>query len=97
MAVTVMLDFLNESCVAVNSPCDTLVLLDHVSALPNSLCADILLIEVMQFFSFSLLEWSRVYFIYTLCTSTAYLWEESLLERYAKIIVGYCKVSKLVR
>ena len=35
MAVTVILDFLNESCVAVKSPRDSLIPLDHVSALPN--------------------------------------------------------------
>ena len=44
MAVIVILDFLNGSCVAVNSPCDTL--LDHVSALLNFLYAGLLLIEV---------------------------------------------------
>lgn len=54
MDVTVILDLLNESCAAVNSPCDTFILLDHVSALPNPFDADLLLIEIMHFPFFSL-------------------------------------------
>ena len=72
MAVIVILDLLNESCAAVNSPCDTLMVFDHVSALPNSFDADLFLIKIMPFSSFSLflpLESSNK--LHT-CTSTGY-------------------------
>ena len=84
MAVIVILDLLNESCAAVNSPGDTLVMLHHVSALLKSFDADLFLIKIMQFFFFSLFfsPSSRPKsFPYVRVRHT--LWEEHLLERYA--------------